>query len=142
MIHQSQQRAEDLIRAGGHRVTRARVRVLSELLRSHHPLSHQELADGLEPAEHIDRVTLYRVLEWLTENTLAHRVLGEDRVWRYGTQGSRAAHHHAHFKCNDCGQVFCLDELSTAFAVNVPSGYQASEIELTIKGRCAVCRAH
>jgi Fur family transcriptional regulator, ferric uptake regulator len=142
MIHVAHRSAEDLLRAAGHRVTRARVRVLTELLRAHHPLSHQELADTLEPSEHIDRVTLYRVLEWLTGNHLAHRVLGEDRVWRYGMQPAESQHHHAHFKCNDCGQVFCLDELSTAFAVNVPSGYQASEIELTIKGRCAVCRTH
>jgi Fur family transcriptional regulator, ferric uptake regulator len=142
MIHLSHHCAEDLLRAAGHRVTRARVRVLTELLRAPHPLSHQELADALEPLEHIDRVTLYRVLDWLTGNNLAHRVLGEDRVWRYGMQPADNQQRHAHFKCNDCGQVFCLDELSTAFAVNVPRGYQASEIELTIKGRCAVCRAH
>lgn len=135
-------RAEESLRNAGHRVTRPRVRVLGALMGAPHPLSHQELCDRLERAEHIDRVTLYRVLEWLTERHLAHRVLGEDRVWRYGMQDSGAAHQHAHFKCNACGQVFCLDELNTAYAVSVPAGYLAKEIELTIKGRCAQCAAH
>ncbi len=134
--------AEDLLRASGHRVTRSRIRVLTELLTSHHPLAHQDIADVLEKSEHIDRVTLYRVLEWLTEQRFAHRVLGEDRVWHYGTLVNQTRYHHAHFKCNDCGQIFCLDELSPAFAVNVPRGYQASEIELTVKGRCAACKPH
>lgn len=137
-----QHKAEEMIRAHGHRVTRSRVRVLAALLGANHPLAHQELAEALELAEHIDRVTLYRVLEWLTENGLAHRVLGEDRVWRYGMRDNHDAHQHAHFKCHDCGQVFCLDELNTAYAVSVPIGYQAKEIELTIKGRCATCSAH
>jgi Fur family transcriptional regulator, ferric uptake regulator len=134
--------AEDLIRAAAHRVTPSRVRVLAALLGAEHPLCHQELADALEQAAHIDRVTLYRVLEWLTENKLAHRVLGEDRAWRYGVQDSHSAQQHAHFKCHDCGLVFCLDELNTAYAVSVPPGYQAKEIELTIKGRCATCSSH
>ncbi len=141
MLPLQDDKAEQALRDGGGRVTRPRVRVLGALMSAAQPLTHQELCDLLDRAEHIDRVTLYRVLEWLTEQHLAHRVLGEDRVWRYSTQDS-GAHQHAHFKCDSCGHVFCLDELNTAYAVSVPAGYLAKEIELTIKGRCAACAPH
>lgn len=131
--------ADELIHATGGRVTAARSRVLSVLLNAERALTHQEIATRLAKGGEMDRVTLYRTLDWLVEQALAHRVSGEDRTWRFNATGEREPHDHAHFRCARCGRVFCLGDLSTAFAVQLPGGFRSQHIELTIKGVCADC---
>lgn len=131
--------ADQMIRASRGRVTTARSRVLAVLLSAERALTHQEIAQRLDSHGVLDRVTLYRTLDWLVEQALAHRVSGEDRAWRYNASGGAEAHEHAHFKCTQCGQVFCLAAVSTAFAIQLPSGFQSRHIELSIKGICSEC---
>lgn len=129
--------AESLIKPHG-RVTPARLRVLEILLAAPHAMSHAEIEAGLDPAVCPDRVTLYRVLDWLVSKGLAHKVAGDDRAWRFNA-AEQAGHSHAHFRCTRCGQVFCLSELQPAFAFNLPPGYQFQHAELTILGLCPGC---
>lgn len=85
-----------------------------------------------------DRVTVYRILEWLTANELAHKIAGGDRVWRF----CAARHEHAqhvHFECNRCGTVVCLDELGPQPRIKLPSGFRTQYVELLVKGLCAEC---
>ena len=68
------ERARELLRAREVRVTQPRLRVLAELIGAAEALSHLEVQRRLEQApaaEPIDRVTLYRVLEWLVDIDLA-----------------------------------------------------------------------
>jgi Fur family ferric uptake transcriptional regulator len=55
--------------------------VLSVLLRAKRALSHLEVHD----AAGMDRVTLYRALDCLTEARFTHKIPGDDRVFRYST---------------------------------------------------------
>ncbi|MBU2718088.1 transcriptional repressor, partial [Acidithiobacillus ferridurans] len=59
--------AAQRLRAAGQRVTRLRVVVFKTLLEAEQPLSHPELQQRLEASETggVDRVSLYRNLEWL-----------------------------------------------------------------------------
>lgn len=126
--------ARTRLRATGERVTPARVRVLSAMLQAARPLSHGEIEEKVSP---IDRVTLYRVLDWLVAQGIAHRVSGADRVWRFGI--AREAHgEHPHFQCNQCGKVLCLAETPMR-GVAVPKGFRPQAVELTVKGLCADC---
>lgn len=131
---------EHLIRRTGGRVTTARARVLTTLLHSERALTHLEIAERLSHDGELDRVTLYRTLDWLVEQALAHRVADEDRTWRFNASPSGEIHEHAHFKCTQCGQVFCLESLTTALAVQLPPGFRSQHIELSIKGQCADCQ--
>jgi Fur family ferric uptake transcriptional regulator len=131
--------AEALIRQRGKRATPARAQVLGVLLAAHQPLSHHEVEQALIGHKRVDRVTVYRVLEWLVGEGLAHRIAGDDRVWRYKAQADGAASGHAHFKCERCGAIFCLDNTSTAYALMLPPGYRSRTVELTIRGLCAGC---
>ena len=130
-------RARSALRATGERVTPARLRVYAALLDSVRALSHHELEAELVTGAPVDRVTLYRVLDWLVGQGLAHRVAGQDRVWRFGiahaTRESRA-----HFQCNRCGKVVSLGE-AAANRVPLPRGFRPEAVELTVKGRCAEC---
>lgn len=134
-------KAEHAIRDKEERVTRARTAVLAVLFGAGRSLTHLEIASRLEEGGvSIDRVTVYRVLEWLTRYHLAHKVAGDDRIWRFSADsGEHPASQHAHFQCTACGKLYCLQEMAMAFAVNLPSGYRSQQIELNIKGSCAQC---
>jgi Fur family ferric uptake transcriptional regulator len=139
MVRALVERAEALIRAAGARVTRPRVEVLAALLSARRALTHHQVHRQLDRALGIDRVTIYRVLEWLTACGLAHRIAGADRVWRFNAAGAAHERQHAHFQCNRCHEVICLDEVSAARGIRLPSGYRSQEVELTVKGWCAGC---
>jgi Fur family ferric uptake transcriptional regulator len=132
--------AESLIRATGARVTRQRVIVLDFLQGQDKSLTHHEIQDHLSAAdEALDPVTLYRVLEWLTEHELVHRIAGADQVWRFSAGGGQHAHEHAHFQCTGCEQVTCFTEVPLPRKIKLPEGFQSQEIDFLIKGTCPRC---
>ncbi|MBI1397402.1 MAG: transcriptional repressor [Betaproteobacteria bacterium] len=131
--------AEEMIRSTGARVTNARIEILATLLKAEGALTHSDIESRLAQASGIDRVTVYRVLEWLTEQRLAHKIPGDDRVWRFNVVGTGNEHNHAHFKCTCCNRVICLDDLGRGWTPALPAGFTPQEIELTIKGLCAEC---
>lgn len=133
------QAAEAMLLNIGARVTRARVEVLTVLLEAERALSHHEVETRIGRAVAVDRVTVYRVLDWLSREGLAHRIVAEDRVWRYNASEHAHAHAHAHFQCARCGTVVCLDELDEPSPVSVPKGFVLHEVTLTAKGFCATC---
>lgn len=132
-------RAEFLVRHRATRATRPRIEILALLLAAPRALTHREIERKVKRAHGTDRVTIYRVLEWLVAHGLAHRISGDDRVWRFNAADSEHASRHAHFKCNDCGEVICLETVVAAAKVPLPSGYRTQEIELVVKGLCADC---
>jgi Fur family ferric uptake transcriptional regulator len=131
--------SHDLLRNAGERATPAREAVLDILLDAPRALTHQEIEQSArEGGLSADRVTVYRVLDWLVAHRYAHRIAGEDRVWRFNAAGPEA-HGHAHFRCTGCGQVFCLNDLHPALGFNLPKGFLFEGAELTIQGRCPDC---
>lgn len=131
--------AQALLVRRGARATRGRIDVLAVLLASGDALSHHDVEGRLPRGHDIDRVTLYRVLEWLTAQGLAHKVAGDDRIWRFSAAGHAEEGAHAHFQCSDCGRVICLDEASIP-AIPLPEGFRRVEVEVTVKGTCDACR--
>jgi Fur family transcriptional regulator, ferric uptake regulator len=121
------------------RVTTPRVQVLAALLAAQRPLSHQEVDQAV--AGGLDRVTIYRVLDWLVAQGLAHRMAGEDRVFRYAS-GNDAHAAHGHFTCSSCGTVLCMGDapqLAQLAARLVPKGATSRKVELNVFGQCARC---
>lgn len=145
--------AREMVRQSGARVTSARIAVLAELLSAGAALTHQALlarldrqrADEAPDAAHaLDRVTLYRVLDWLVDAGLAHRVPDADRVMRFsaGAESHAPDGHHGHFRCVVCQQVFCLADspcLPDWVRPLLPPGFTAEQMALTVTGRCADC---
>ncbi len=131
------------------RVTPARIQVLATLLDAPRALTHHDVQENLLA---LDRVTLYRTLDFLTETGLAHKIAADDRVFRYSAGADQAAQEagmkhqqHGHFKCTRCAKVFCLDTsgeaamLREALQGSLGRGFQSHDIEFTIKGWCADC---
>ena len=131
--------ARALIATRGGRVTRTRLAVLDTLLQESGPLSHDEVGERLTTAGTAhDRVTLYRALDWLVEQGLVRRIAGSDRAWRFETLRN-PDHSHAHFHCERCGQVRCLETPSPA--PTLPAGFALTRIEVVVHGACADCNA-
>ena len=138
----TQQTAANLLKTTGGRATQARLLVLGILLEATAALSHWEI----EQQAHIrglaaDRVTLYRVLDWLVEQGLAHKIMGADRTWRYNAHAELNHAQHAHFHCQSCQQVFCLEQLQPAVLLSLPPGYQLRHVEINLQGLCPACAA-
>lgn len=134
-------RPEDIIVSAGHRSTPARCAVLATLLAAERALTHVEIGERLAEGVQFNRVTLYRVLDWLVRHRIAHKIAGEDRVWRFSAfqPNEDVNHRHAHFQCKRCSRVTCLEDTPTAFALSLPAGFVSQEAELTIRGVCAGC---
>ncbi|WP_157314929.1 Fur family transcriptional regulator [Chitinibacter sp. GC72] len=129
--------ARELISKTRARITPARVDILAALLGAQRPLSHLDIQELLAPG--LDRVTVYRVLDWLTAENLAHKLSGDDRVWRFSA--AKAPHHHAHFHCQQCGRFYCLEDVKTDLPVALPKSFIADSVEITVKGICADCKS-
>lgn len=140
-IRDGSKAARELIADHGGRVTRTRVAVIETLQLASEPMSHEELGIKLAAMEipH-DRVTLYRALDWLVEQGIARRIAGSDRAWRFEVVRPDS-HRHAHFHCDRCGRVVCLESLQPAAAVKLPDGFQLDRAELVLHGACATCGA-
>ena len=89
-------------------------------------------------AASLDRVTLYRVLDWLVASGLAVKRADERRVWRFTLAGGGQHHSHIHFRCDGCGRVYCLDAPAPVPPV-MPQGFTLAHLELDLSGRCADC---
>lgn len=147
--------AERIFQQAGLKSTPSRLEVTAVLAKNNDPLTHQDILKQLP--ESFDRVTLYRVLDWLLQNKVIHRIAGEDRAWRFHLNApdsqniqysQRTAlskkktlnqHSHAHFLCGNCGKVFCLDDVHPTLSNNMPADFVIDSIELNIKGQCANC---
>ncbi len=142
MLASTDTQAENLIRNTGARLTRPRTRVLKFLIEQQEPMTHHEIHERL-PGDSLDAVTLYRVLEWLTESGLVHRIAGADQIWRFSAgaidKGGHANHDHAHFQCTSCDSVTCFTDVPVPRRVKMPAGFTNEEVDFLIKGICPRC---
>ena len=129
--------AASLIQAAGQRATDARIAVLETLLSAEHALTHLEIEQALAGRRRkIDRVTLYRVLDWALNQSLIHKMTGADRVWRFNATPTAD---HAHFNCTHCGQIYCLENLTPAVALTLPKGFKLQHADVSVQGLCPHC---
>lgn len=123
------------------RFTASRGAILSLFLQNAHALSYADIEKAVAAA--YDRVTVYRTLKAFVERGVLHKVLDDDGGLKYALCSDHCAeadhhHEHVHFKCLACGQTSCLEDVSIP-SVSLPLGYQISELNLLIQGRCNRC---
>jgi Fur family ferric uptake transcriptional regulator len=124
-----------LLRATGQRITKPRRQTFETLRNSRQALTHRDLR-SLMPD--MDRVSLYRALEWLQRHDLAVRIDGEGGP-RYRAHDRQHGRHHPHFDCRVCGKVTCLAN-ETAPTIELPEGYRLDEVHIVARGVCNECQ--
>lgn len=121
------------------RATWQRKAVLELLLEKGCPMSHGEVSAAL--TESLDRVTLYRTLQALTDAAIVHQVQGLDGAWRFcahDTEASGCPGGHPHFLCVSCGRMTCLTDQPLQH-IEMPAGVEVKGKQLVVYGRCANC---
>ncbi len=136
------QEISTILRSKGLRATSARIAVWQALADCAGPVSHQELTNNLSDMG-LDKSTIFRGLQDMTEAGLLHRMELGDHVWRYelvreGSQyGPREDEHsHPHLLCTDCGSVLCLNHDDVSIEISPELG---KVVDVFVKGQCKDC---
>jgi len=132
------------LRAHGLRVTRSAIGVLTILSMARSTKSHDELANSLlANDEACDRVTLYRVLDRLTQVGLIKKLQSSDRVSRFALINHETS---GYFECDDCHHLEELPEdpempklLEQLNQRLKKQGIKSADVALTVHGTCREC---
>jgi Fur family ferric uptake transcriptional regulator len=137
---------EELLHSKGLRATRAAVSVLKSIHSMEKPISHDDLQQDLSqqsPSALVDSVTLYRILDRLSQAKLIEKVLGSDRIWRYTGERDQL---NDLYECESCHQHFNLPRSSPLvtlleqFSTQLKrKGDAAFAISFNVHGRCNDC---
>lgn len=127
--------ARQLIVAAGGRQTMPRIMTLETLMSAGCAITH---TDAHKKLPTLDRVSLYRALDWLADHKLAHRLTGADGVRRFGPSVPEKNHLHPHFHCTHCKQTTCM-EGAKKVPLRIPDGYQLTSTEILVQGLCKKC---
>ncbi|APA63128.1 MAG: transcriptional repressor [Maribacter dokdonensis] len=90
-----------------------------------------------------DRTTLYRTLKKFEENGIVHQIDDGTGITKYaicvvGCNCDVEKDLHLHFHCNVCNNTICLTEHKIPH-INLPSGFNAENVNLVVKGICDKC---
>nr|WP_010131714.1 transcriptional repressor [Microbulbifer agarilyticus] len=147
-VKQIMQRATERCRENGVRFTDKRQSILSLLLRSSAPLSAYEIVDQYreETGESIQGMSVYRMLDFLVENGLAHKLVSANKF----VACSHIACHHDHeipqfLICEGCGTVKEIavksEVVKTLRKGAADVGWQLRSPALELPGLCDRCAA-
>ncbi len=136
--------AETFLKRKGVKPTSNRILVLMTLMNAESPMSLIELEDKLET---LDRSSISRVLTLLYSSHIVHEMQDGRGVAKYEVCRAEDSEHsshddiHAHFYCENCGKVICLEDVAIP-DVQLPEGFELKSANFMLKGLCGTCASH
>lgn len=117
-----------------------KLEIIEILKNNQRALSHNEVQSLMGSS--CDRVTIYRILNNLVKDGVAHKVLDTNNITRFAACVScinepQHQHNHAHFQCKQCNNVTCLEASKLDFIT--PKGFVLLESYITLSGLCKDC---
>ncbi len=110
----------------GLKITDARSAILRVLKAARSPMSYEQMKVQMEQA--MDKATFYRNIAKFEELGMVHKFESDDRKWYFELSTST----HAHFICEACHQITCMD---------VDLGLVDAEVKsVVLKCTCKECR--
>ncbi len=133
---------KEMLEEAGVASTPNRLRVLEVVGGNNFPLSAADIHETLERSAHINRVTVYRILDLLVEKQIVARIATGGRAAYYGMAPNAQHPAHPHFYCTRCGRMDCLTPETVtidfnAFASTFPG--RIDKFELRLDGICRNC---
>ncbi len=130
--------------------TPGRISIIRALQEHNSPMSENDMKDKMQ--ENYDRITFYRNINTLSSAGIIHKIVVDNTHIRYGLNCCKAKHEpvglndnahihrneHAHFFCEMCEKVICLENVKIP-NFELPQGYQKSDSDVIIKGKCEKC---
>jgi Fur family ferric uptake transcriptional regulator len=136
-------RAEDSLRAAGHRASAPRSAVLELIGNQDCVLSAREIADELRDRERpVGIATVYRTLELLEAVRLVQRLDVGDGSARYEPALPGGEHHHHHLICDRCGRVTPFEDPGLERAIDELGrrlDYAVGDHDVILRGVCPRC---
>ena len=134
---------EDLLESHGLKKTSPRMDILNVFMKKHMAITHNDIEEAL--GKDFDRVTIYRTLNAFEEKGLVHKIMpssGEAKYALCSSDCQDGEHHdtHAHFNCNNCGSIYCLNEVQIP-VIKLPKGFQFTSYTFIAEGTCNKCMA-
>ncbi len=129
--------AHAFLEKAGLKPTLNRMLVVQAILGSETALTAREVYEVVAREHDLNRVTVYRILDQLSEKDAVNCVKCGDRAQHFCV-----GRHHSHFRCTRCGEVQCIanetlhfDEKSLARSLPM----SVSDISLQLEGLCDKC---
>lgn len=136
----SARKYDDLLRRKQLNATASRRKILSIFFDNRDALAHADVEKYA--GDKFDRVTIYRTLQTFVDKGILHTIPTPENAVLYALcKDCEEGHHHddhVHFVCDDCGKTICLDDVVSP-KVDLPVGYEASNVEVLITGKCSQC---
>lgn len=130
---------ERTLQEAGIRVTAVRLLVWRTIHREFSGIFN--LADLEEKLPTVDKSTLFRTLNLLSENHLLDTIddgSGSQKYCIRNPEDPLSGKRHIHFNCRICHQTVCLTDVSLP-EVTLPAGYTVEDTEYVVKGVCPKC---
>ncbi len=117
--------------------TSCREGIIEVVMTANQALSENEIRARL--IGNYDRTTFYRSFKTLEEHHILHKIVVDNQLVKYALDNT-VSHkdEHAHFYCNECQTVKCMDNIPVQ-KYQLPEGYADNETEVLIKGTCSKC---
>lgn len=118
--------------------TSCREGIINVVMSAGEALSENEIKDRL--VGNYDRTTFYRSFKTLEECKIIHKIVVDNQLVKYALDSEiTKATEHAHFYCNKCHTVLCLENMPIQ-KIQLPDGFSNQETEILIKGVCSNCK--
>ncbi len=132
-------KAIELLNKHNLKCTSCREGIVELVMKANQALSENEIREQL--SGDYDRTTFYRSFKTLVEHKIIHKIVVDNQLVKYALDNAVTnKDNHAHFYCNHCKTVKCMDTIPVK-QYQLPDGYSDNETEVLIKGTCAICRS-
>jgi Fe2+ or Zn2+ uptake regulation protein len=142
-------KALEVLRSRGYRITNPRRILVTLLEEAEGPLSAYEIKDQLDAAgEKVDLVSIYRIIDCLLENHLAHKVLSSGKIHKCQIELEETCHrkqddHCHHFlicrRCEEVQEIHCTGLEAIADEIAQEAGFRVEGHHLEFSGLCRRC---
>lgn len=132
---------EDILHQHQLRKTAGRELVLHYFMGRPQAVSHGELDAAL--GQKINRASLYRVLRDFEQSGIIHKVPDDEVSIKFAYCGSdchvgQHRDNHVHFKCENCGETRCLEEVNLP-NLQLPQALEVRSTSVLVSGLCNTC---
>ena len=90
--------------------------------------------------DHMNKTTVYRILERLVDEGLLHTFKGNEGISMYAKCKNCSSHQHLdlhpHFQCSSCGKTQCIEE---EISIPILPRHQIDSVQFLLLGVCEDC---
>lgn len=134
-----QEKAIEIIKKNGQRITEQRVALLTLLMASPKACSQAEIEEKLSYL--MDRATMYRSLNTFIDLGVISKLRDHKGhpMYIFNKENHSENNLHPHLKCKECDSIECLPAFPSDY-VNSLEQYNIKDLQIVMEGVCSNCK--